>query len=114
VALQRYQDALTATEESPVQYDMIALFLAKLQAFRISQQNNPLIAYSGDCCHLIRRKAAIRSGVKLPPVPEEGCHPFQAKAATPSERSDAWFDQVTWTQFPLSMVQRVVCASILL
>jgi hypothetical protein len=43
VALQRYQDALTATEESPVQYDMIALFLAKLQAFRISQQDNPLI-----------------------------------------------------------------------
>jgi hypothetical protein len=73
-----------------------------------------MTAYSGDCCHLIRRKAAIRSGVKLPPVPEEGCHPFQAKAATPSERSDAWFDQVTWTQFPLSMVQRVVCASILL
>ena len=39
-ALQRYQDALTAAEDTPVKDDMIALFLAKLQALN---QGNPLI-----------------------------------------------------------------------
>jgi hypothetical protein len=39
-ALQRYQDALTAAENTPVKDDMIALFLAKLQAL---DQGNPLI-----------------------------------------------------------------------
>ena len=49
-------------------------------------------AYSGDCCHLIRCKAAMHSGGRLPPNPVQSCHRFQTKAATPSERSDAWLD----------------------
>jgi hypothetical protein len=39
-ALQRYHDALTAAEDTPVKDDMIALFLAKLQAL---DHGNPLI-----------------------------------------------------------------------
>jgi hypothetical protein len=55
---------------------------------------------------------ATQSSAKLPPNPEEACHRFQTKAATPSERSDAWYAQVMVTMPRLSMAL-VVYASIL-
>jgi hypothetical protein len=56
---------------------------------------------------------ATQSGGKLPPNPEEACHRFQTKAATPSERSDAWSDRVTLSARRLSRAC-AVCASNLL
>jgi hypothetical protein len=53
---------------------------------------------------------ATQSSAKLPPNPEEACHRIQTKAATPSERSDAWIDRATlWAR--RSSRLRAVCAS---
>jgi len=56
---------------------------------------------------------ATQSSAKLPCNPEEACHRIQTKAATPSERSDAWIDQVTLRSRRFSR-WRAVCASTLL
>jgi hypothetical protein len=53
---------------------------------------------------------AIQSSAKLPLNPEEACHRFQTKAATPSERSDAWIDRAT-LRARRSARWRAVCAS---
>src|SRR2546429_8981246 len=56
---------------------------------------------------------ATQSSAKLPRNPEETCHLIQTKAATPSERSDAWVDRVT-LQARRSSRLRAVWASTLL
>jgi hypothetical protein len=56
---------------------------------------------------------ATQSSAKLPRNPEEACHLIQTKAATPSERSDAWVDGVTLWARRVSR-GRAVCASNLL
>jgi hypothetical protein len=53
---------------------------------------------------------ATQSSAKLPRNPEEACHRFQTKAATPSERSDAWIDRAT-LRARRSARWRAVCAS---
>ena len=56
---------------------------------------------------------ATQSSAKLPRNPEEACHLIQTKAATPSERSDAWADRVT-LRARRFLRRRAVCASNLL
>jgi Transposase zinc-ribbon domain len=50
---------------------------------------------------------ATQSSAKLPPNPVEACHPIQTKAATPSERSDAWVGPVTLRRCRFSPVSDV-------
>jgi hypothetical protein len=60
---------------------------------------------------------ATQSGAKLPLNPQEACHPIRTKAAphrgTPSERSDAWGDQVTLRARRFSQTHDVYASNLL-
>ena len=56
---------------------------------------------------------ATQSSAKLPSNPGEACHRIQTKAATPSERSDAWVYRVTLRSRRFSPSRAVYAANLL-
>jgi hypothetical protein len=74
-----------------------------------AQRNPDMSAYSTEFCHQFRRKIASQSTGKLPPIPDESCHPIRCKVATgKSERSDAELSMDNLMSSLLSMPIHIV------